>query len=154
MKRLISSEKLPSVVSNLINDLQEIVEEKRPVEEESPIELELPLSTEPATEEPQSHAESSTASPLQKDSRKAWAKRTTSSFRNLMKNKEKKGSEGGVALTEENLVPEDSLQPLVQGLGISGTEPLDGEVGAELLPPVEEKVSSKEDLNKDVSETD
>ena len=151
MKRLISSEKMPSVISNLINDLQEIVEEKRPVEEESPIGPELPLNTEPSTEEPQSNAESSSASPPQKDSRKTWAKRTTSSFRSLKKNKEKKSSGGSVALAGENVVPEDNLQPLVQGLGISGTEPLDGEVGAEVLTPIEEKVSSKEELNKDAN---
>ena len=153
MKRLISSEKMPSVVANLINELQEIVEEKRSAKEESAIEAELSLNMEPVTEEPQSNAESSTASPPQKDSRKAWAKRTTSSFRNLKKNKNKKGSEGSLVLTDDNVLPEENLQPMMQGLGISGTEPLDGEVGADAMPPIEEKDTSNEDLSKDASET-
>lgn len=153
MKQLISSEKMPSIISNLINDLQDIVEEKQPVEEESsPIELNLSLNIEPGTEESQSNADPNTVSPPQKDSRKAWAKRTASSLRNLRKNKEKNSSEDTVALTDENVVLGDNLQPLVQGLGISGTEPVQGELGAEALPPIEEKLSSNEDLSKNVSE--
>ena len=114
--------KMPGVISGLINDLKVLVEERRPLAEE-------PLTnTPPMSEEPQLSVESDTASPPQKIGTRAWVKRTGPNFLSLRKGKGKKGNENGVTPTDEESVLEPSVEPVVDGLGIS-TEPSDSGAG-------------------------
>lgn len=139
-----ASGKMPGVISSLINDLKVLVEERRPVIEE-PL-----INTPPMSEEPQSNGESETASPPQKVGKRAWAKRTGSSFLSLRKVKGKKGSENGLTATDEKVVLENSLEPVVDGLGIS-TEASESGAGVEVSPRLVRKVDSKEVLGREES---
>ena len=130
-----TSGKMLGVISSLINDLKVLVEERRPVVGE-PI-----INTPPMSEELQSNGESDITSPPQKVGKRAWAKRTGSSFLSLRKGKDKKGSENGSTATDE-VVLENSLEPVVDGLGIP-TEPSEPEVGVEVCPYLEEKVDNE-----------
>ena len=114
--------KMPGVISGLINDLKVLVEERRPVAEE-PL-----MNTPPMSEEPQSSVESDTASPPQKIGRRGWVKRPGPNFLSLRKGKGRKGNENGETPTGEELVSETSVEPAVDGLGIS-TGPSDSGVG-------------------------
>lgn len=96
----------------------------------------------PISEELQSNGESDTATPPQKVGKRAWAKRTGSSFLSLRKGKGKKGSENGFTATDEEVVLESSLEPVVDGLGIS-TEPSESGAGVEVSPHLEEKVDKE-----------
>ncbi len=151
-----TSGKMPGVISSLINDLKVLVEERRSVAEEPSI------NTPPISEEPQSIGESHTASPPQdasppqnaslphKVGKMTWAKRTGSSFLSRRKGKGKKGSETGVSVTDEEVVLGNSLEPVVDGLGI-WTEPSESAVGIEASPRPEESVDSKEVLSREES---
>ena len=88
-----------------------------------------------SAQEPEASPESATAGPLHKNSKKGWAKRTTSGLLALKKNMEKRNAEGGFTLPRGVKVAfEKATQPAVNGLGISGAEPVD--------PCVEAKVTS------------
>ena len=139
-----SSGKISGVMSSLINDLKVFAEERRPVVEE-------PLTnTPPINEEPQSNGESGTASPPQKVGKRAWAKRTGSSFLSQRKGKGKKGSENGSTATDEAVVLGNSLEPVVDGLGIS-IEPCESGAGVEVSRRLEETVDRKEVLSREES---
>ena len=114
--------KMPGVISSLISDLKVLVEERRPMVEEAFI------STPPISEEPQSNGGVDTTSPPQNLGKRAWVKRTGSNFLSLRKDKGKKGSENGLTPTDEEAVFSNSLEPSVDGLGIS-TEPSDSGAG-------------------------
>ena len=125
------SGRIPGVILSLINDLKVLVEERRSV-------VEKPLAnTPPITEEPLSIGESDSASPPQKVGKRAWAKVTGSRYLSPRKGKGIKGNGNGLAAADEEVALENSLEPVVDGLGIS-TEPSESGAGGEGSPRLEE----------------
>ena len=80
----------------------------------------------------QSNEAPSTVSTPEKDAKKGWAKRTTSSLLALRKHKSKNSSKSGAAVSDEKLALDYTPQSRVIGLGIGTTEGFDSGVGAEV----------------------
>lgn len=138
-ERIKTSGIMPGVISSLIDDLKELVEERRPAVGEV-----LTKNTPSMSEEPQSNGELKT---VQKVGKRAWAKRSGSNVLAGRKGNGKKGSENEFTATNEEVVLGKCPESVVDDLGISA-EPCGSAAGAEVSRYLEEKAGRKKFLGR------
>lgn len=167
MKKFRKQEKQRSITSSPVDSpLEAKNQEAREETAAEPPEAETPVSETDLVEwTVPSHDQLPPATPARKDSKKGWAKRTTSGLLALKKKAGKKNSENTPILPEEKLVTDNDLQPIMDdlgittetpiddleitnemldGLGITSTESFDSGMGAAVLAPIEEKEDNEE----------